>query len=376
MPQKTRRLYEQAQEEARKRVALARIAGSVALGGPLETALDTVARSVVEATEAVACSLQVPVGNPPALQLFGTYGLPEGYTAAYNGLLREGYSTFSSRGFFDPEPQWLPNARSYVLADPNLGAIHPYMSVAKWDTIVSIPSIYQERHVARLNFYYGRGREPGEAEMAFLAAIADHAAIAIENARLYAEVESRVALDERQRLGRELHDSVFQALYGIVLGAETARGYLDVDPERAKGPIEYVRSLADAGLAEMKALIFELRPESLEKEGLVAALSKHAAALRARHQLCVNTLFSDEPPLAIDAKEALYRIAEEALQNILKHAEAACVDLTLSCDEQCVVLTVRDDGSGFDPAREFPGHLGLKSMRNVYVMNKQIKIIF
>src|SRR2546428_371132 len=105
-------------------------------------------------------------------------------------------------------------------------------------------------------------------------AIANQAAIAIENARLYEQAQELAALEERQRLARELHDSVSQALYGIALGAHTARTLLDRDPGLVAEPLEYVLSLAEAGLAEMRALIFELRPESLETEGLASALTK------------------------------------------------------------------------------------------------------
>lgn len=194
-------------------------------------------------------------------------------------------------------------------------------------------------------------------------AVAHHAALAIENARLYAEVQDKAALEERQRLARELHDSVSQALYGIVLGAETARAYLDTHPDRLARPLEYIRSLADAGLAEMKALIFELRPESLATEGIVVALTKHTAALRARHEIAVETQLCDEPQVALEVKEALYRIAQEALHNIVKHAEASRVYVQLACDATQVRLDVRDNGLGFEPNGDFPGHLGLKSMR-------------
>ena len=128
-------------------------------------------------------------------------------------------------------------------------------------------------------------------------------------------------------------------------------------------PLEYVHSLSEAGLAEMRALIFELRPEALESEGLVSALEKQAAALRARHDIGVNTTLGEEPAMPPETKEALYRIAQEALQNTVKHAGAANVHLNVSQANGTVTLDVSDDGGGFDPTRDFPGHLGLRSMR-------------
>jgi signal transduction histidine kinase len=171
------------------------------------------------------------------------------------------------------------------------------------------------------------------------------------------------ALEERQRLARELHDSVSQALYGIALGAKTARTQLDRDPGKVAEPLDYVLSLADAGLSEMRALIFELRPESLQNEGLVAALTKQADALRARYRVEVVTEFDHEPEISIEQKEALYRIGQEALHNIAKHAKATLVKLSLNRKDGVTILEVRDNGKGFNPQAEFPGHLGLHSMR-------------
>ncbi len=193
--------------------------------------------------------------------------------------------------------------------------------------------------------------------------IANQAAIAIANARLYAQAQALAALEERQKLARELHDSVSQALYGISLGAHTARKALEQNPAQVAEPLDYVLSLAEAGLAEMRALIFELRPESLETEGLVAALTKQGTALQARHELLVHLDLCDEPDLPLSVKQELYRIAQEALHNTVKHARARQVNLRLSQTKEAVLLEVRDDGLGFDPQGAFPGHLGLHSMR-------------
>jgi signal transduction histidine kinase len=194
-------------------------------------------------------------------------------------------------------------------------------------------------------------------------AIANQAAIAIENARLYAQAQELAALEERQKLARELHDSVSQALYGISLGAHAARTALERDPDGVGEPLDYVLSLAEAALAEMRALIFELRPESLETEGLVSALSKQAAALQARHEVVVSISLCEEPSVSLHTKQELYRVAQEAMHNIVKHAHASQVVLRLEQTANEVLLEVRDDGVGFDTGVSFPGHLGLHSMR-------------
>jgi len=194
-------------------------------------------------------------------------------------------------------------------------------------------------------------------------AIATQAAIAIENARLYAQAQQLAAVEERQRLARELHDSVSQALYGIALGLHTARIQLDRDPDELPESLDYLLSLAEAALDEMRALIFELRPESLEREGLVSALSKQGAALQARQGITVQAELCEEPDLPLTVKQDLYRIAQEAMHNTVKHARAKKVDLVLRQTSKAVILEVRDDGVGFDPMGSFPGHLGLHSMQ-------------
>jgi PAS domain S-box-containing protein len=175
--------------------------------------------------------------------------------------------------------------------------------------------------------------------------------------------QEQARMEERQRLARELHDSVSQALYGISLGINTAQTLFDTDREKVREALSYSLSLAKDGLTEMRALIFALRPESLSMEGLVAALTKEVAAFRARCEFVVEFSPCDEPRLELPAKEALYRIAQEALQNALKHARCSRLDVRLTCTREGVRLDVRDNGVGFDPAALHPGHLGLRSMR-------------
>jgi PAS domain S-box-containing protein len=194
-------------------------------------------------------------------------------------------------------------------------------------------------------------------------AIANQAAVAIENARLYEQAQELAAIEERQRLARELHDSVSQALYGISLGVHTARMQLDRDPKELAESLDYVLELAEAALIEMRALIFELRPESLETEGLVNALTKQAAALHARQGILVQLNLCQEPGIPLKVKQDLYRIAQEALHNMVKHARASLVELNLDQTNEMIMLEIQDNGRGFDTTSSYPGHLGLHSMQ-------------
>jgi PAS domain S-box-containing protein len=255
-----------------------------------------------------------------------------------------------------------PLARAFQdLADGQITTTFGY--IRSW---LGVPLLVQDHVIGMLTLDHDQPGHytPHHADLALT--IANQAAIAIENARLFEQAQSLAVMVERQRMARELHDSVAQALYGIALGARTARALIDRDPAAAIEPIEYVASLANAGMAEMRALIFELRPDSLKEEGLVVALTKHAESLRARHQLDVQVDLCAEPDLPLETKEALYRIAQESLHNIVKHARAHTVALRLRAPTPRaseLALDVRDDGVGFDPDGAFPGHLGLRSMR-------------
>lgn len=181
--------------------------------------------------------------------------------------------------------------------------------------------------------------------------------------RLYGRVQSEAIYEERQRMARELHDSVTQVFYGIELEANSARALLKRgDNEQVGQQIEGILQLAEAGLAEMRALLLELRPESLETEGLVGALQKQRAALQVRYNLKIETELGQEPDLPVETKEVLYRIAQEALQNVVKHGQATKINLRLIYNPDLVILEVEDDGRGFDPAGAFPGHMGLITM--------------
>jgi PAS domain S-box-containing protein len=230
------------------------------------------------------------------------------------------------------------------------------------NTWLIVPLLFKDKPVGLLGLghhqtHYYTSRH---AELALV--FANQAAIAMENARLYEQAQALASLEERRHLARELHDSVSQALYGIALGTRTARMLLDRDPSRLAEPLDYIMNLAEAGLSEMRALIFELRPEILEAEGLVVALTKQSDALKVRHKVQVITRLGPEPAVPLIIKEALYRIAQEATHNIIKHARASQIELSL-VQTDGLTLEIKDDGQGFDPQQTFPGHLGLQSMR-------------
>jgi signal transduction histidine kinase len=348
-----------------ERVAtLSAIAAKATLDLPMEDMLDALAEGVVKASTAVACVVASVDEATGVLRPVGAFGLPEGSKSGLDASWQAGAQSPTAEAFRKQRPVLVTNAREFLLSNELYGPIHRFVREAEWDTAYIVPLISRGRSLGALNLLCLPEQEIGAEEQVFLKAVADQTAVAIENARLFSEARGKAALEERQRLARELHDSVSQALYGIALGARTARKLLNQNPQLLADPLDYILSLADAGLAEMRALIFELRPESLESEGLVAALEKQAAALRARHEIEVELALCEEPQKAPpEVKEALYRIAQEALHNTVKHARANRVTIKMVCEGGHVGLEVSDDGIGFDTRGEFPGHLGLRSMR-------------
>lgn len=229
--------------------------------------------------------------------------------------------------------------------------------------LVCVPIMWQSDTYGALSCSFASSRH-AERQVRFLNLIAGQLAWMTDHARLLILAQQKVVEEERHRLARELHDTVSQVLYGIALGARTAQELSGTgDTDRLTQPIEYVLQLAQAGLSEMRALISALRSDSLESEGLVALLGKEVEALRARHGLTVEAALDEEPATSKEAKQVAYRIGKEALQNVARHARARRLWVRLHAADGELVLEIADDGVGFDPNAGFPGHLGLRSMR-------------
>jgi signal transduction histidine kinase len=199
-----------------------------------------------------------------------------------------------------------------------------------------------------------------------MSAFANQAAMAIEHARLQQQAERLAVLGERQRLARDLHDSVTQSLYSVTLYANAAvlalaAGKHDV----TAGYLRELQEIAQEGMRDMRLLIFQLHPPVLETEGLVAALQARLAAVEGRAGLQTEFRVEGERRLPIAVEEELYWIAQEALNNVRKHAAAQHVAVHLQFTASAVVLQVTDDGVGFDPQAvraEGRGGGGLRSI--------------
>ncbi|MEU5324312.1 GAF domain-containing sensor histidine kinase [Streptomyces sp. NPDC047461] len=199
-----------------------------------------------------------------------------------------------------------------------------------------------------------------------LSILAQHAAIALTNARLYERSRELTIAEERSRLAHELHDAVAQKLFSLRLTAQAAAALVDRDPSRAKGELQQVAALAAEAADELRAAVVELRPAALDEDGLIATLRTQVHVLDRAHTAHVTFDSCGVRALPASQEEAVLRVAQEALHNALRHSGAEQVDVTLARRDGGVVLRVTDDGSGFDPqqTRRAGRHLGLVSMRD------------
>jgi nitrate/nitrite-specific signal transduction histidine kinase len=253
---------------------------------------------------------------------------------------------------------------SRLVLDYPEGELRNLLKKEGLQVVISIPLMVHGRTVGAINLGTRKLHPVTSEELSLLAAIGHQIGVAVENARLYEQAQQLAVMKERNRLARDLHDSVTQALYGVTLYAEAAaRQLLTGDTDLAVSHLSEIRETAQESLREMRLLIFELRLPMLKQEGLAAALQARLEAVEGRVGLETEFHAEGDGQLPPDTEEGLYRIAQEALNNTLRHARAHSVTVRLHRHEETVFLDIADDGIGFDPAiaRE-QGGFGLRGM--------------
>jgi signal transduction histidine kinase len=189
--------------------------------------------------------------------------------------------------------------------------------------------------------------------------------MAIKNARLYEQAQQVATLEERQRLARDLHDAVPQTLFSSALIAEVVPELWEIDPTEGRQRLAELRRLTRGALAEMRSLLVELRPGALTEIPLADLLRQLAEATAGRTLLDVDVSIQGErmDSLPPDVHVALYRIAQEALNNVVKHAHAERATVLLQHQCPGLLMLIEDQGRGFEPSRMPAGHLGMGIMR-------------
>jgi two-component system nitrate/nitrite sensor histidine kinase NarX len=231
-------------------------------------------------------------------------------------------------------------------------------------TVASFPLVASGETLGAM-FVASRQRRPlSQQDVELLNAIGLQVGVAIENTHLISRQKEAAAVEERQRLARDLHDAVTQTLFSASLIADVLPRIWDRNPEEARRRLEELRQLSRGALAEMRTLLMELRPVALQDAPLGELVRQLAEAFTGRVRVPVDLVVEGGAcDLPGDVKVALYRIAQEALNNIAKHAAASQVWLSLRCAEGRAILEVRDNGAGFEPGQANPNNLGLRIMR-------------
>jgi signal transduction histidine kinase len=330
---------------------------AIAAERSLEPILQRMVATARELARARYAALGIPDGAG-GFARFITSGLTDEEVARIGPLPRThgllGAMLESTEPVRTPDIKTHPRYRWWPAAHPDMGSF------------LGVPVVSKERVIAAFYLTDRIGQDEfSAADQEAIEVLAAHAAVAIENARSYDLARELSVIEERNRLARELHDSVTQRLFSLELAAETATTLLDRDLDAVRVQLARVQEMAREAMAELRAVIFELRPATVQDEGLLVALRKHVDVLRRVEQRPISfTADGGLPPVGPGAEAETFRIAQEALNNALRHSGAARIWVRLGARDGRLTLEVGDDGVGFDPGAPAlrARRLGLTSM--------------
>jgi PAS domain S-box-containing protein len=296
-------------------------------------------------------------------------GLPTEYVADLSFPLRR---SFLGQAVLNRRPVVISDLAA-ALGEQDIGLDLQRQAIlaSHYHTLLAVPLLRQgdseqsDEIYGGIGLYYPTWRQFSDEEIGLAVAFADQATLAIENARLRQRVEQVAVIEERARLARELHDSVTQALYSSTFFAEAGRQLAEAgDAAGAAHRLTRIGEIIQQALKEMRLLVYQLRPPVLEQEGLVGALRQRLDTVEKRAGVEARLLVEELAELPAPVAEGLYRIAQEALNNAVKHAQATSVTVYLRSEGKGIALEVVDNGQGFDPNKlADTGGLGLVNMK-------------
>jgi len=349
-------LEQRVQERTRELRALHSVLSAASVSLELETVLERSLDAVLEAMDCRVGAVHLLDESGQVLLLAAARGLLSGFASTSAPVQVAGglVGAVIERG----EPILACNIASSALP------LHVIPATPD-QTYLGVPLRSRGQTLGVLSLLGEAGQSFADGEVSLLTHIADEVGIAVENAQLYRQAEQLAVMRERQRLARELHDSVTQALYSLTLLSEAARRMASSGELRqAQEPLHRLNTISQQALKEMRLLVYELRPLVLKREGLVGALQHRLDAVERRAGVEARLLVSGNVSLPSEVEEGLYRIAQEALNNALKHAAASSVTVTIRADGEALEIEVLDDGTGFEPQTVGSGGgMGLTTMR-------------
>jgi PAS domain S-box-containing protein len=254
-------------------------------------------------------------------------------------------------------------ASNHVLGDSRAASMLALLESAHVSSLLCAPLLVQSRNLGVLLIWSEHEHIFDIQDSRLASLFANQAALALHNAHLHARNRQLAVEEERHRLARELHDSVTQSLYSIGLSARASLRLLaQNDKRRIEEPIKHIHTLSQTALTEMREHLYQLHPTVLN-EDLVEALTQHCNMLSKQYALNVEFKADLETALTLSHRDTLYFIVREALWNTVKHAKATTVNVTLTKDNNEVVVAVEDNGVGFEPSTRGSGTMGLRIMK-------------
>ncbi|MFN8441718.1 MAG: GAF domain-containing protein [Caldilineaceae bacterium] len=301
------------------------------------------------------------------LSVQASRGMPAEYTSDLTFSVEH---SFLGRAVLLRQPVVIHNLASAVQSSPKLDITQKQKSLLSqlFQTLLAVPLVHQGGNddiYGGIALYFPQHRDISDEEVQLATAFARQAALILENDRLRHQVEQMAVIEERNRLARELHDSVTQSLYSLTLLAEGWRRMAQQGNfAQSQTAFAELKEISQTALREMRLLIHELRPPQLEEDGLYGAIHQRLMAVERRAGIEARLIADEMIDLPSAVEEGLYRIVQEALNNMLKHAAASRVTVELDVCDDAVVLQIQDNGQGFAMAdKQASGGVGLSSMR-------------
>ena len=349
---------------------------------PLDAVLDYITLYAGRLLEADAVAIYRLQPETNLLHIQSSHGLSDEYLAQFTipvGQGATGQAVLQGRPIAITD---VVKAKDMLPKPPDPQTLSLLKAMSKYfRSELSVPLIIKQEVVGTQNLYYANPRVFEQEEIDLAVSFCDQTALAMENARLRERAQEDAIASERNRIARELHDSVTQTIFSASLIAEVLPTVWTIDPIEAQHGLDDLRKLARGALAEMRTLLLELRPIGLGEVGLEDLLKQLGAGVSGRIRADVSVRIHGEAILPTDVKLAFYRIAQETLNNAAKHSGADRVDIEIksmpplssrrrskvnssqAIFSQSVYMSIRDNGRGFDPTSVVGEHLGLGIMR-------------
>ena len=376
---------EQLQERERRRDIAEGLRGILAVlnsNKPLDAILDYITLYAARLLEADAVAIYRLQPETNLLKIQSSHGLSDEYLEHSTVILGQG-----------PTGQAVHQGKPVAITDVDhamdvlVQPLSPEMTTLlkilskHFRSELSVPLIVKQDIVGALNLYYANPRVFSQDDIDLAISFCDQTALALENARLREQAQQEAITAERNRLARELHDSVTQTIFSASLIADVLPTIWERNPPEARSALDDLRKLTRGALAEMRTLLLELRPVGLGEVRLEDLLKQLAAGVSGRIRAQVSVQVEGTAVLPTEVKLSFYRIAQEALNNVAKHSGADKVKIDIKSlpapasrkrrkirsnaqlFSRSVSLLIRDNGSGFDPKTVIGEHLGLGIMQ-------------